>query len=346
MVPPMPDHTEIPRKKISYETIQTASVFVLLIALCVVSAIGSDTFFTWKNLVENLLTNAACTGIIALGMTFVMIAGGFDLSVASITAVCSVVMVLVLQHMAGAGLAAVVVAIGATLLAGAALGAGNGLLISYVGVNPFVVTLSTLLVFRGIGLVLTRGGQSIEVPPGLRDVVREFYWGRLAVFGDAHRVSVPILLFLGAFAILYCLLRYTRWGHYVYAVGGNEDASWLAGVNTARIKAATYTLSGLTCAAAAVIYTGMSNTAQAASYQGLEMVVIASVIVGGTPLGGGKGGLGFTLIGLLLLSVIENLLAQFNVTEEYRNIVRGMIILVVVAVDVAVRKRGAKGATT
>jgi len=332
------------RRHFSFQTIQTASVFFLLIGLCVFSSIETETFFTWRNLVDNLLTNAAATGVIACGMTLVMIAGGFDLSVASITAVCSVVAVLVLEALAGQGCwVAIPAAVLATALVGTLLGAVNGAVVAYVGVNPFVVTLSTMLIFRGLGLVMTHGGQSIIVPLDIGKVFRGFYWGRVNLFGnEGYRLTVPILIFLALFVTLHVLLRYTRYGHYVYAVGGNETASWLAGINTARVKAITYTLCGFTCAVAAVMSTGMSNTAQAASYQGLEMVVIASVIVGGTPLGGGSGNLWYTLNGLLLLSVIENLLSQYGVNEEYRNIIRGVIILIVVTVDVAVRRRGLK----
>jgi ribose transport system permease protein len=330
--------------RISFRTIQSASVFLLMIALCIYSAARTDTFLTWRNLVETLLTNASYLGIIACGMTFVMIAGGFDLSVASITAVCSVLAVLLLQGLAshGAGVAIPVALLG-TLAVGCLLGAVNGALISYVGVNPFVTTLSTLLVFRGIGLLITRGGQSIQVPLSVKESYSTLYWGRVNLFGSsAHQVTVPILIFLGVFLLSVYLLRFTRFGHYVYAVGGNENASWLAGINTPLVKMATYVLCGLTCAIAAALYCSMSGTAQASSYEGLEMMVIASVIVGGTPLGGGSGSLLCTLNGLLLLSVIENLLSQFGVSEEFRKIVRGLIILVVVAVDGLVRGARAK----
>ncbi len=340
----MSEPVATPRRRLSFQTIQTASVFLLLAALCIYSSFRTDTFFTWGNLVDNLLTNAAYLGVIACGMTFVMVAGGFDLSVASITAVCSVVTVLTLEQCAGAGAwVAIPAAVVATALAGTLLGAANGALIAYVGVNPFVVTLSTMLVFRGIALVTTHGGQTIEVPPSIRPSFQQIYWGHVGVMGETYRLTVPILIFAAVFVVLYCVLRFTRFGHYVYAVGGNETASWLAGVRTSWVKMATYAISGFSCAIAALIYTGMSNTAQAASYQGLEMIVIASVIVGGTPLGGGQGGLLYTLIGLLLLSVIENLLTQFGVSEEFRNIVRGSIILVVVAIDVTVRRRAARG---
>jgi ribose/xylose/arabinose/galactoside ABC-type transport system permease subunit len=326
--------------KISFQVVRTASVFILLVALCAVSAVRTRTFFTWNNLVYNLLTNAAYLGIIACGMTLVMIAGGFDLSVGSTTAVCSVIIVLLLRGLGDLGAwFTIPIALLGGAMAGTLLGSFNGVAVAYVGVNPFVVTISTMLIFRGIALVVTYGGQTIMVPLALSDTLRQIYWGRLSLFGsEAYQLPIPILLFVVVFILCFYLLRFTRFGHYIYAVGGNETASWLAGINTSLVKAATYAITGLTCAVAAVIYTGMSSTAQAASYQGLEMLVIASVIVGGTPLGGGRGSLLCTLNGLLLLSVIENLLAQFGVHEEYRNIVRGSIILVAVTVDVLVRR--------
>jgi ribose/xylose/arabinose/galactoside ABC-type transport system permease subunit len=345
MTEPTPAPAEPPRKKLSFQLIQSMAVTLLLLALCAISALRTDTFLTWRNLVLNLLTNAAPLGIIACGMTFVMIAGGFDLSVASVTAVCSVTAILTLQGLAARSPGvAIPVAVAATALVGCLLGLVNGLLIAYVGVNPFVVTLSTMLIFRGLALIITHGGLSIQVPLALKDSYSQVYWGQVNVFGSsAHQVTVPILIFAGVFLACLYLLHLTRFGHYVYATGGNENASWLAGINTPLVKTATYALCGLTCAVAAVIYGSMSSTAQAASYQGLEMMAIASVIVGGTPLGGGSGSLLCTLNGLLLLSVIENLLAQFGVEEEYRNIVRGCIILVVVAVDSLARRSQSKG---
>ena len=327
------------RWKPSFQLIQAGTVLALLLVLCAVSASQTETFLTWQNLVYNLLTNAAYLGIMACGMTFVMVAGGFDLSVGSTTTVCSVVTVLALQALTGQPVwVSIVIAVLVTAAAGTLLGALNGATVSYIGVNPFVTTLSTMLVFRGIALILTHGGQTESVPLGLKNTFSQLYWGKVPLFGsETYQVTVPILVFAGVFLICLYVLRFTRFGHNVYAVGGKENASWLAGINTSLVKAATYAICGLTCAVAAVIYTGMSNTAQAASYYGLELVVIASVIVGGTPLGGGSGGLLFTLVGLLLLSVIENLLPQFGVQEEYRNIVRGLIILVVVAVDVLAR---------
>jgi len=327
-------------RKLSFQTIQTASVFLLLAGLCVFSSLQTETFFSWRNLVDNLLTNASATGVMACGMTLVMIAGGFDLSVASITAVCSVVTVMVLVGCASFGpWVAIPLAVVAVLVTGTLLGAVNGLWIAYGSVNPFVVTLSTLLIFRGIALVITHGGQTIIVPLELGKSFRLLYWGRMGIGIPEYRLSIPILIFIAVFICFWIALRYMRFGHYLYAVGGNETASWLAGIRTARVKAAAYILCGMTCGIAALISTGMSNTAQAASFQGLEMIVIASVIVGGTPLGGGSGSLWYTLNGLLLLSVIENLLSQYGITEEYRNIIRGVIILVVVTVD-AVMRRG------
>jgi ribose/xylose/arabinose/galactoside ABC-type transport system permease subunit len=316
-----------------------------MLALCVYAAATKPTFLTWQNLVINLLTKASCLGIIACGMTFVMIAGGFDLSVGSTTAACSVVTVLMLQPLAPHGAwVAIPLAILATLLVGILLGSANGALISYVGVNPFVVTLSTMFVFRGLAMIITSGGLSIQVPVALKEgAFRKIYWGQVNLFGSpTHQATIPILVFLAVFLVSVYLLRFTRFGHYVYAVGGNENAAWLAGINTSLVKAATYAICGLTCAISAIIFSSITGTTQAASHEGLELIVIASVIVGGTPLGGGSGSLFLTLNGLLLLSVIENLMGQFRVDEKYRKIVQGFIILVVVAVDGFVRRTRAR----
>ncbi len=325
----------------SFRRLQRITILILLGLLCAYASVKSPTFFSWANLVDNLMTNAAALGVIALGMTFVMIAGGFDLSVGSTTVVCMIVLVMTMDALSGHGaLLAISGALLLTLLVGAVLGAVNGALIAYVGVNPFVATLSTMLVFRGIALIVTGGGQTQQVGDlQLSARFSRLYEAQLPLLGRGYQVSMPILIFAAAFIIGLYLLRFTRFGHYIYAIGGNEEATWLAGVNTRRIKAATYILCGLTCAVAAAILVAMTGTAGAEGQQGRELEVIAGVIVGGTPLGGGSGGLGSTLIGLMLLRIIVNLLTQFNVGPEYRPVVTGLIILIVVAIDVLAKRR-------
>jgi ribose/xylose/arabinose/galactoside ABC-type transport system permease subunit len=330
------------RHGLSFRKMQRASILVLLVVLCAIASFNTPTFLTWLNLVDNLLTSAAPIGVIALGMTFVMIAGGFDLSVASTTAVCTVVLVMVMNALGALDApGTIVVAILLTGLVGTALGAVNGILIAYVGVNPFVVTLSTMLVFRGLALILTGGGQSLQVADiAMRNRFTWFYDTQFALFGHNHQISMPIIIFLVLFAVGIYLLKFTRFGHYIYAIGGNEEAAWLAGVNTRLIKACTYALCGFTCAVAAVIFLAMTATAQPEAHMGRELTVIASVIVGGTPLGGGSGGLVLTLMGLLLLRLISNLLTQFNISDAYRPVVTGLIIVIVVTIDVSARRRG------
>lgn len=333
------------KSKLTFQVIQAGTVLLLLVVLCAVSATQTDTFFTWRNLVYTLLTNAAYIGIMACGMTFVMIAGGFDLSVASTTVVCSVVAVLMLHAMEPHSIwLAITVAVLVTAAVGTVLGATNGAFISYVGVNPFVTTLSTMLIFRGVALILTSGGQMLQAPLKFSDTLFDVALGQVNLFGsEKYQLTWPILIFVVVFVISYYVLRYTRFGHYIYAHGGNESAAWLAGVNTSLVNTATYAICGLTCAIAALLLTATSTTAEASSLMGLELIVIAAVIVGGTPLGGGSGGLFLTLIGLMLLRVIENLLSHFEIQEEGRNLVRGGIILVVVTIDVLVRGTGKKG---
>jgi len=330
-----------PKRRLSFEKLQQASILILVLVLGLIASLNSETFLSWGNIVDNLFTNAATIAIMAIGMTFVMIGGGFDLSVASNTAVCTVVLVMTMDTLSPYGaVVAIPVALLAAGLAGLALGAINGVLIAYVGVNPFVVTLSTMLVFRGIALILTGGGQALQVADlTLRKQFTWIYDKQVPLFGPDYQVTVPILIFLVALAIGIYLLKFTRFGHYVYAVGGNEQAARLAGVNARCVKAATYMMCGLGCAIAAAIFVAMTSTAQAESHQGLELVVIASVIVGGTALGGGSGGLMFTVTGVLLLRIIDNLLTQFSVGAAYRPVVTGLIILVVVTIDVLARKR-------
>jgi len=325
----------------SFEKLQQASILILVLALGLFASLNSPTFLNWKNIVDTLLTNASAVAIIAIGMTFVMIGGGFDLSVASNTVVCSVVLVLTMNALSPHGAAVAMPAgILAACLAGMALGAVNGVLIAYVGVNPFVVTLSTMLVFRGIALILTGGGQTLQVALAFRKQFTSIlYDAKVPLLGGEYQVAIPILIFLGVLAIGIYVLKFTRFGHYVYAVGGNEQAARLAGVNARRVKAATYTMCGLGCAIAGAIFVADSTDAAAGGHQGLELVVIASVIVGGTALGGGSGGLMFTVTGVLLLRTIDNLMTQFSVDTSYRSVVTGLIILVVVTIDVLVRKR-------
>jgi len=329
------------RGGLSFQKLLQASVLVLLVTLCIFASVRTPTFFTWTNLVDNLFTNAAALGVIALGMTFVMIAGGFDLSVASITAVCSVVLVLTMDRFSSYGpMVAIPTALFLTVLVGIGLGAINGILIAHIGVNPFVVTLTTMLIFRGIALILTGGGQAKQVADlALRHQFSWVYDAGIPLFGQAYQVSIPIVIFLAVFVVGVYLLNFTRFGHYVFALGGNEEAAWLAGVNTKQIKTLTYVLCGSTCAIAAVIFVAMTATVQAESHQGKELVVIASVIIGGTPLGGGSGSLVATLTGVMLLRVIDNLLTQFNVGTEYRKVVTGLIILVAVVIGVLAKRR-------
>ena len=330
--------------RFSFQKLLQASILMLLVALCAFASFKIPTFLTWTNLVDNLLTNAAAIGVIALGMTFVMIGGGFDLSVASITVVCSVVLVMTMDRLSPHGPAvAISAALLITALTGIALGAINGTLIGYVKVNPFVVTLCTMLVFRGIALILTGGGQTQQVSDvPMRKQFAWLYDAQVPLPGVQYQISLPIVILVVLFILGIYLLRFTRFGHYVYAIGGNEEAAWLAGVNTRFVKAATHMLCGFTCAVAAVVFVAMTGAAGAESHQGMELVVIASVIVGGTPLGGGSGGLTLTVIGLLLLRIIDNLLTQFSIGQEYRSVVTGMIILVVVTIDVLVKRRNSR----
>lgn len=311
----------------------------LFLALCLVCSVRQPEFLSWNNLVNNVLVNAAPYGIMACGMTLVMIGGGFDLSIGSMAAVCSVVAGAVCVRAAPTGpAAALVLAVLAALLAGTVLGSVNGAFISYLRINPFVVTLSFMLIYRSLALVLSGGGKPITIH---NDAFQALNWGSVNLLGRVSRggVPVPILVLIGIVAPTILALRLTRFGRHLYALGGNEEVSWLSGVNTARLKFATYCLMGTAAALGSVIVTAKTVIGDASGFRGDEMQVIAAVIIGGTPLGGGSGSASGTVLGLLVLVVIQNLLTLAGVGSDYRDMVNGAIILIVVAAEAIAKRR-------
>ena len=329
------------RRTLSFKKLQQASILILLAVLCAFASFRSPTFFSWTNLVDNLLTNAAALGIIAIGMTFVMIAGGFDLSVASNTAVCSVVLVLTMDSLSSCGaVVAISAALLLTALVGISLGAINGVLIARVGVNPFVVTLSTMLVFRGIALILTRGGQAKQVADiALRNQFSWIYDAQIPIFGQNYQISMPIVLFLLVFGIGTYLLRFTRFGHYIFAIGGNEEAVRLSGVPVARYKTIVYSICGLMSSLAGIVLTARLTAAEPIAGTGYELDAIAAAVIGGTSLSGGIATIFGTVIGALIMSVLRNGLNLLNIQSYYQLVAIGSVIVIAVTIDTMRRKK-------
>lgn len=285
-----------------------------LVAVCVAMVFASDSFLSAANL-ENVLRQVSINAIIGVGMTCVILTGGIDLSVGSVMALSGTLAAGLL--VAGANGAA---ALAAGIGVGVALGAANGLFVAFAGMPPIIVTLATMGIARGLALIYT-GGYPID---GLPDWVRFFGSGK--VLG----VQMPMLTMLAVYALAWLMLERMPFGRYVYAIGGNEHATRLSGVRVSRVKLAVYTFAGLTSALAALVLTGRLMSGQPNAGGGFELDAIAAVMMGGTSIAGGRGSIVGTLVGALLLGVLNNGLNMIGVNPYVQNVIKGAIILLAI----------------
>jgi len=303
---------------------QRQGALIALIALCVFAAFRYERFLTEENLL-NVLRQNSMLGLVALGMTFVILTAGIDLSVGSLMAVAGVVA----ASLAGQGvLISVVAAVGLTML----LGLVNGAVIAKARIQPFIVTLAMMIAARGLALAYT-GEKSI----GISRASEGLTWlGR----GFIGPLPVPVVFLLVAFALGWLVLNHTRFGRHVYALGDNDEAARLMGLNTARVTMGVYALSGALAGLAGVLDAARLGAGRPVAGQGEELNAIAAVVVGGTLLTGGQGSVTSTLVGVLLLGLIFNV---FNfegwISPWWQAVLRGMFLLLVVVVQNRLSKR-------
>lgn len=300
------------------------SVFLILLALALIFASQSPRFLTSGNLM-NIALQTSIIAIVAVGMTFAILTAGIDLSVGSVVA---------LSGALAAGLATrsgldTFVAIPLALLAGAGIGAINGLLIVKGKMPPFVATLAMLSVARGLTLVYTEG----RPISGLDE--RFIFLGNGTVLG----IPMPVLIMLGVFALGWLTLRYTRFGNYVMATGGNPEISRLAGISTGRILGSVYVISGVTAALGGILLTARLWSAQPNAAVGLELDAIAASVLGGVSLFGGVGSLTGTLAGAFILGVLSNGLNLMGVPSFYQQVIKGVVLILAVVLDLITKRR-------
>ena len=307
-----------------------------LLALIAVLSILSDRFFSVNNFI-NILRQISINAIIAFGMTVVIIGRGIDLSVGSLVALAGVV---------GASIAVLGVpergldptfmqmaypwlAIGAMLLIGILLGLWNGVFVAYAGIAPFIVTLAGLTMFRGGALAYTEGRPISGMPEVMYQIGN----------GEILWLPIPIWIMLVFLGGSYFLLRHTSLGRSIYAIGGNEEAARLSGIPVRRVKLFTYAFCGFAASLAAIILTSRVNSGQPSAGVAFELDAIAAVVVGGTSLFGGRGGVFGTLIGALIIGVINNGMNLLDVPSFYQQIVKGGVILTALLIERLVAKR-------
>jgi ribose transport system permease protein len=296
-------------------------VTVTLLAICAaMSWLQPSAFASTENL-YNITRNFAFIGIMALGMTVVIITGGIDLSVGSLMGMVAIVAGLVLQ--AGGTWW---IAMAAGMVAGIAAGAVNGALIAYVRLSPFVVTLGMLSVARSLAIVLSENKMIYDFGPDAEIV---YAIGGGATFGVANPVWL-LLILTSAFG---AVLNFTTWGRHLYAIGGNEHAARLTGVPVDRVKLQAYVVSGATAGLAAVMIIGWQGSAINALGQGYELRVIASTVIGGANLVGGEGGAYGALIGAALIEVIRNSLLMAGVDANWQGAFVGAFIVLAVLLE-------------
>ncbi|RIN26504.1 ABC transporter permease [Staphylococcus succinus] len=307
------------QSKLSFSYLEKIIPFIGLILLVIIISALNSAFLEPSNLF-NLLRQVSINGLIAFGMTFVILTGGIDLSVGSTLALSSaMIAILMVSGMDS------IVALLIGCIFGAILGAINGLLITVGKMAPFIATLATMTVFRGVTLVITDGNPITSLNGSYA----------FQLFGRGYFLGVPVpavTMFI-TFIILYIVLHKTIFGRQTYAMGGNEKAAFISGIKVNKLKVMIYSLAGLMSAMAGAILTSRLNSAQPTAGMSYELDAIAAVVLGGTSLTGGKGRILGTLIGVLIIGVLNNGLNLLGVSSFYQQVVKGVVIIIAVLID-------------
>jgi ribose transport system permease protein/inositol transport system permease protein len=327
----MPDASNV---KAPFSVLELSARFaapMFLLLLIAVFALLEPRFLHPLNLF-NILRQVSISGLIAIGMTFVILTAGIDLSVGSLLALAGLVSAYVAKggladrFAIGANLDAgypALLALGAALVVGMIGGALQGTIITRLKVPPFVVTLGGLTAFRGAALLFSGGGPISGFAPDYT------WWGQ----GRVGPVPVPVIIFLGCAIGAHLVLRYFQFGQHVYATGGNFRAAALNGVPTRRVVFLVYVILGFFCGLAGFLLSARLNSAEAVAGIGTELTVIAAVVIGGTSLFGGVGSIFGTVVGACLIGVLTNGLVLLNVSSFVQQIVIGVILVAAVAFD-------------
>ncbi|SFH54890.1 ABC transporter permease [Pisciglobus halotolerans] len=314
------ENVQIGNKKVSYkDLISKLGPLLALIVLMIFVTVLNPGFISPHNIL-NLLRQVSTNALIAFGMTFVIITGGIDLSVGSTLALSSALT----AGMIVSGLDPILAMVAGVAI-GFVLGAVNGLLITKGRMAPFIATLATMTIFRGLTLVYTDGNPIT----GIGDSFIFKYMGRGYLFG----IPFPVVLMLVCFALLFMLLHKMTFGRKTFAIGGNEKAAYIAGIKSDRIKIMIYAISGMMASIAGIIITSRLNSAQPTAGTSYEMDAIASVVLGGTSLSGGRGRIVGTLIGALIIGTLNNGLNLLGVSSFYQQVVKGIVIIIAVLID-------------
>ncbi|MBN2617296.1 MAG: ribose ABC transporter permease [Spirochaetales bacterium] len=299
-------------------------ILIGLFALCLVLSLNSSAFLTSANIL-NVLRQVSINAILAFGMTYAILIGGIDLSVGSVLALTGTIVTgLITRNMVP-----IPVAVGIGLILGLFLGVFNGVIIAKTGIPPFIVTLAMMQIARGLAYVYTNG-QPIRITDGGFIGIGTGYLGP---------IPLPIIYTVVIFIVVSIMLNKTKFGRYVYALGGNKDAAIFSGIKIKNITIAVYALIGLLSAICGIVLSARMYSGQPTVGNGFELDAIAAVVLGGTSMSGGVGNLGGTLLGALVIGVLNNGLNLLNINSFWQLIIKGFVILLAVYVDSVKKKK-------
>jgi ribose transport system permease protein len=303
------------------------SPFIALIVLVIAGALINPDFLTASNLL-NVVTRSAFIAIIAVGATFVIAGGGLDLSVGSMAALVAGVMILTLNGLGSPGLGTLALGMLVAVALGAACGLANGLIVTFGRIEPFIVTLGTMGIFRSLVIWLAAGGTITMRNSELRELYRPVYFGSIA------GVPVPIIAFLAVAAIGALILYKTSFGRHVIAIGSNEDVARYSGVPIGRVRTLTYIIQGICVGIAILVYVPRLGSATPTTGLLWELQAITAVVIGGTALRGGLGRVWGTVVGAIILELVANIMVLSNFVSEFLvGAVQGAIIIIAMLVQ-------------
>ncbi len=305
---------KIEKRKV-FDFINNQKIFIILIVLVVLLTLSNPLFLTSENII-NILFQIALTGIIAIGMTFLIIGGDFDLSVGANMALAATVIVLLERF----GIAISI--IGALIVASLA-GFLNGILVTKLKINAFVTTLAMMIFLRGWVLILTNS-QTIQ---GQSESFLKFGYGTFL------KIPYSVILFLVLYVIFGFILRKTIWGRNIYAIGNNSKAAHFFGISIIKTKTLAFILTGLLCGVSGFLLVSRLNTASATYGNDTALDAITAVLLGGTSLSGGEGSIFKTFQGILLLGVLSNAMIVLNITPYLQQVIKGLLLIIVVTID-------------
>jgi len=305
-------------EKIKYDYFQEFILLVVLLVLGTIFSLLTDTFLTIPNIL-NVLLQISIIAILGFGVTIIIISAGIDLSLGSVMALVGMGTAAILTS----STPSIFLAILGGLLIGGIVGFINGITVAYIHLPAFIATLAMMSIARGVALVVTNAIPIYNLPESFLFLGSGFLWG----------VPTPIYVMISLYFILEFILRKTKFGRYTYAIGGNEEATRLSGINIKRYKLLVYVIGGICTGVAGILFTARLGSGQPTAGVGYELDAITAAILGGTNLFGGSGNLIGTLIGAFVMGVINNGQALLNISSYVQNIVRGIIVILAVGIS-------------